>query len=136
MKTATSVKKTSDYISIPKDEATILISEYYSNLASNASVTTPECFRTAELSNPTQHFGRFLYSTMFADKCDSPYNISKKVYDIWKGKEQKRTLEEAEEVINNYTTANEEHLKNIFAKLNGKSFLSSIMKKEQKQEKS
>lgn len=128
-KSTTSVKKTSDYISIPKDEATILISEYYTNLASNASVTTPECFRSAELSNPTQHFGRFLYSTMFADKCDSPYNISEKVYNIWKGKEQKRSLEEAEQVISSYTSANEDHLKNMFAKLNGKSFLTAIMKK-------
>lgn len=92
----------SNYISINNDEAKQIIASYYSSLASGASVTTPECFRSAGLSNPSTVLKRFIYTHYNQDSCKEANSINENVYKIWKSKEPEYSLEEANNIETNF----------------------------------
>lgn len=92
----------SNYISIPNDEAKQIIASYYSSLASGASVTTPECFRSAGLSNPSTVLKRFIYTHYNQEHCKEANSINENVYKLWKSNEPQFTLEEANDIENNF----------------------------------
>lgn len=92
----------SNYISIPNNEAKQIIASYYSSLASGASVTTPECFRSAGLSNPSTVLKRFIYTHYNQEHCKEANSINENVYKIWKSKEPEFTLEQANDIETNF----------------------------------
>lgn len=124
-------KANSNYISIPKDEALQVVAEYYNSLASGSHVTTPQCFRAAKVGNATQHFQRFLYSTLFADKCNKPYNISEHIYKNWKEEQQHVVAsDEAEKVISDYVNSKADYLNELQKKLGLQSYIKAVLKKD------
>lgn len=111
---ATTPKTKPNYISIPKEEATVILGEYYNSLASEASITTPECFRGGRTSNPTQHLQRLLYSYHNQD-CKQPNSITESVFTWHKGTDKKMTVEEAQRTIDTYIASHPEHLEEVNA---------------------
>jgi hypothetical protein len=111
---ATTPKAKPNYISISKEEATVILGEYYKSLASEASITTPECFRGGRTSNPTQHLQRLLYSYHTQD-CKQPNSITESVFTWHKGTDKKMTVEEAQRTIDTYIASHPEHLEEVNA---------------------
>jgi hypothetical protein len=127
----TSKATNGNYISIPKEEAMQILAEHYNSLASGSHVTTPQCFRAAKVGNPTQHFQRLLYSTMFADKCSKPYNIAENVYKKWKEEEQHVVAsDDAEKVISDYVNSKDDYLKELHNKIGLQAYIKAVLKKD------
>lgn len=120
-------KSKPNYISISKEEATVILGEYYNSLASSASVTTPECFRGGRTSNPTQHLQRLLYSYHNQD-CKQPNSITESVFTWHSGTDKKMTVEEAQRTIDTYLAAHPEHLEEVNA-LASKSCVKALVNK-------
>ena len=129
------VKKQSDksgnYISIPEGEAFRILADYYISVLRGRISTTPECFRSSKVSNPNQHFSRFLFSTLFADKCYKPFNINEDIYKNWKKSFILASVEEerARDIIKNYINENENHLNQVYERLANKPFIQAVLKK-------
>lgn len=123
----TAPKSKPNYISISKEEATLILGEYYSSLASSASVTTPECFRGGRTSNPTQHLQRLLYSYHNQD-CKQPNSITESVFTWQQGTHKKMTVEEAQRTIDTYLAAHPEHIDEVNA-LASKSCVKALVNK-------
>ena len=123
--------KSGNYISIPENEAVRILADYYIAIMRGRVTTTPECFRTSKVSNPNQHFSRFHFSTLFAVKCDKPFNINEDIYKNWKKSFILGSLdeEEARELIKNYINDNENHLNEIYERLANKPYVQAILKK-------
>ena len=127
----TSKAANGNYISIPKEEAMQIVAVHYNSLASGSHVTTPQCFRAAKVGNPTQHFQRLLYSTMFPDKCSKPYNIAENVYKRWKEEEQHVVATtDAEKVISDYVNSKDDYLKELHNKIGLQAYIKAVLKKD------
>lgn len=123
--------KTGNYISIPEGEAVRILADHYISIMRGRTATTPDCFRSSKVSNPNQHFSRFHFSTLFADKCDKPFNINEDIYKNWKksfilGSADE---EEAREIIQNYIENHENYLNEVYERLANKPFIQAVLKK-------
>ena len=123
--------KSGNYISIPESEAVRILADHYIAIMRGRTATTPECFRTAKVSNPNQHFSRFLFSSLFADKCDKPFNINEDIYKNWKKSFILASAdeEEAREIIKNYIENHENHLNQVYERLANKPYVQAVLKK-------
>lgn len=120
---------TTGYISIPQEEATLILGEYYRNLANNESVTTPVCFRGGRTSNATQHLQRLLYSYHYGTDCKQPNSITQKVFSYHLANKPNLSVDEAKNLINNFIELHPEHVIEL-QKLKNKSYVKSVVKKD------
>lgn len=125
----------SNYISIDNDEAKQILASYYSSLASGASVTTPECFRAAGLSNPSTVLKRFIYTHYNQEQCKEANSINENVYKLWKSKEPDFTLEEANDIENNFFKTVQPDFKDKIDSWKDATYIAGCIKKDDKVEK-
>jgi hypothetical protein len=121
-----------NYISISDNETKQILAEYYTSLASGASVVTPECFRKAGVVNATNNVRRLIFSHYNQDICKSPNSINKDIYTYWKNNNtEDYTVEQAQETEQSYIASNPNFLNDVKA-WQSASYISGCLKRDNK----
>lgn len=103
--------KKSGYVSVTDEEAVSILAPYYEQLASDATICTPECYRKGGVSNVTNAFRRLQFSYLNQDACKVLNSVPSSVYDYWKENNgDTMSYEEGKAVIDAYIATNPDHL--------------------------
>lgn len=112
-KTTTPANK-GGYVSVTDEEAVSILAPYYEQLATDATICTPECYRKGGVSNVTNAFRRLQFSYLNQDACKVFNSVPTSVYDYWKeNKGDTMSYEEGKTVIDSYLAANPDHIEKV-----------------------